>query len=300
MKVIDPSKLTLLQSSIPEDDAPYWDDNVVYIKTDRVVDEHIVYEALAESVNKPPAKNCTGTEALWRTIGVTNAWACVDDKISTQTVAPEGAKVITVTVPFHRCTGFALLNFRASSVRAVVTDADGEVLYDVITFTLKDVRNWWGYYYMPLEYQVDLVVTEVPVSPRATLTVTLTHESGPRLGHVVAGSVWQLGATLYSAQASLRDYSRKAVNDFGEVELVKRATARRTSLPLYVHPDDIDAVYERLSRLAGRTALWIGDNVDSGAGGHQHLTVYGWMESFRSVCAGPNEISMALDIQGLI
>lgn len=300
MKVIDPNVLTLIDSSVPEDDAPQWSVATAYAPGNRVMDAHVLYEALTEHTGKAPVTNCTGTEAAWRKLGPTNRYACLDDKISTQTVAPDGVTTLTMTVPFNRATGFALLNFLATSVRAVVTDIDGEIVHDITTSTLKKVDDWWEYYFRPLEYQVDLVVTGVPISPLATLTVTLTHATGPCLGHLVVGSVWYLGATLYSAQANLRDYSRKTVNDFGEAELVKRATARRMSLPLYVHPNAIDTLYERLSSLAGRPALWIGDNSDSGAGGHQHLTVYGWMEAFRTVCAGPNEMSMALDIQGLI
>lgn len=300
MNVINPAELTFISSSVPEDDAPLWNESTAYTSGAKVIHDHRVYTALADSTGKPPADNCTGADAVWRLVGPTNRYTCLDDYVSSQTVAPEGVTDITLSVPFNRCTGFALLNFWATTVRVTVTDIDGEVLHDVTTTPIKDVDGWWNYYFLPLEYQIDLVVTGVPISPFATLTITLTHAGGPRLGHIVAGAVWPLGATLYQAQGGQRDYSRKETSEFGETRLIPRATARRTSLPLYVHPGKVDTVHERLRALSGRPALWIGDNRDSGQGGHQHLTVYGWLEDYRSVCAGPNEISMTLDIQGLI
>ena len=64
---------------------------------------------------------------------------------STQTVAPMDAETLTFTVTFNRCTAFALLNFKATSIRAVVKDGDGLVMYDRTVNTLKDVDGYWKY-----------------------------------------------------------------------------------------------------------------------------------------------------------
>ena len=152
----------------------------------------------------------------------------LDQYVSTQTVAAED--VMTFAVTFNRCTAFALLNFKATSIRAVVKDGDGLVMYDRTVNTLKDVDGYWKYYFLPLERIVDQAVTNIPVSPVATLEVTLTQEGGPALGQVIAGQAWPIGTTQYNTRLGIRDYSRKDTDEFGNTRLVKRANAKRTSL----------------------------------------------------------------------
>lgn len=96
----------------------------------------------------------------------------------------------------------------------------------------------------------------------------------------------------------IRDYSRKDTDEFGNTRLVKRANAKRTSLPLYLHPSRLDSVREILARMHGLPALWLGDD-NEGIGSYQSLTVWGWLEDWNATVIGPNEISMTIDIQGL-
>ena len=114
---------------------------------------------------------------------------------------------------------------------------------------------------------------------------------------MVVGAARHLGATLYDAEVGMTDYSRKDVDDFGVATLVRRSFASTTSLPLYLHPDRMDFVARVLQSIRATPCVWIGDNQDDG---HQSLTVYGWLEDWRMVCAGPNETQLSLEIQGLI
>ena len=231
-------------------------------------------------------------------MGPTNRYAMLDQYVSTQTVAPMGAETLTFTVTFNRCTAFALLNFKATSIRAVVKDGDGLVMYDRTVNTLKDVDGYWKYYFLPLERIVDQAVTNIPMSPVATLEVTLTQEGGPALGQVIAGQAWPIGTTQYNTRLGIRDYSRKDTDEFGNTRLVKRANAKRTSLPLYLHPSRLDSVREILARMHGLPALWLGDD-NEGIGSYQSLTVWGWLEDWNATVIGPNEVSMNIDVQGL-
>ena len=72
----------------------------------------------------------------------------------------------------------------------MVKDGDGLVMYDKTVNTLKDVDGYWEYYFRPLEMIVAQAVTGIPISPVATLEVTLTQKGGPALGHIVAGQAW--------------------------------------------------------------------------------------------------------------
>lgn len=237
MKLIEPQAIRLLSSTVPENDAPAWNAGTAYEIGDSVIHEHRVYKAVTASTGKRPDQNCEGTDAAWRLMGPTNRYAMLDQYVSTQTVAPMGAETLTFTVTFNRCTAFALLNFKATSIRAVVKDGDGLVMYDRTVNTLKDVDGYWKYYFLPLERIVDQAVTNIPMSPVATLYVSLTQEGGPALGQVIAGQSWPIGTTQYNTRLGIRDYSRKDTDEFGNTRLVKRANAKRTSLPLYLNVD---------------------------------------------------------------
>lgn len=133
----------------------------------------------------------------------------------------------------------------------------------------------------------------------ATLYVSLTQEGGPALGHVVAGAGVAHRMTQYNTRLGIRDYSRKDTDEFGNTRLVKRANAKRTSLPLYLAPGPgWTAWREVLARMHGLPALWLGDD-NEGIGSYQSLTVWGWLEDWNAVFAGPNKIDMNIDIQGL-
>ena len=119
MKLIEPQAIRLLSSTVPENDAPAWDADTAYEIGDSVIHEHRVYKAVADSTGKQPDQHSEGTDAAWRLMGPTNRYAMLDQYVSTQTVAAED--VMTFTVTFNRCTAFALLNFKATSIRAVVT-----------------------------------------------------------------------------------------------------------------------------------------------------------------------------------
>ena len=167
MKLIEPQAIRLLSSTVPENDAPAWDADTAYEIGDSVIHEHKVYKAVADSTGKQPDQHSEGTDAFWRLMGPTNRYAMLDQYVSTQTVAAED--VMTFAVTFNRCTAFALLNFKATSIRAVVRDGDGLVMYDRTVSTLKDVDGYWNYYFLPLERIVDQAVTNIPMSPVATM-----------------------------------------------------------------------------------------------------------------------------------
>ena len=167
MKLIEPQAIRLLSSTVPENDAPAWNAGTAYEIGDSVIHEHRVYKAVTASTGKRPDQNCEGTDAAWRLMGPTNRYAMLDQYVSTQTVAAED--VMTFAATFNRCTAFALLNFKATSIRAEVRDGDGLVMYDRTVNTLKDVDGYWNYYFLPLERIVDQAVTNIPMSPVATL-----------------------------------------------------------------------------------------------------------------------------------
>lgn len=304
MKVIKPNTLELLECSVAESDdvdGVAWDETTTYSQGQKVRYEHVSYESLAGS-NKGniPSETWSGTSAKWKRLGATLPWRMLDDFVETQTVGQEGES-LTFTVPFSRATAFGLLNLTGATVHVTVTDDDEGVFFDKTYSIVKDIDDFSLYSYNFDEIQsVDtLLATGIPMPISGTLAVEIDPGSGATasVGHVIVGRDRSLGGTLYDAEVNITDYSRKEADEFGVTTFVRRSYAKRASLELYLHPRQSDFVASILQELRATPALWIGDNIDNG---YTALTVFGWVEDWRSVYSGPNEQQLSVDVQGLI
>lgn len=308
MKVIVPNELSLLSCSIAESDtvdAPLWDAGKTYSQGQKVRYNHVIYESLLDgNKNNAPDTQWSGVEAKWKKMEATLPWKMLDDYVETQTRAPLEQN-LSFCVPFNRADSFAFLNLEGSTARVRVYDDDEpdgeEVIYDQETNLIADIwhLSLYEYNYLPITSIKHLTVTDLPQVFSGRLCVDIDPGTGATaaIGHVVAGKAYKLGYTQYGAELGFTDYSRKITDEFGVTTLVRRSFASRESLPVYLHPDQMDYVAGILQEVRGRPCVWIGDNGDYG---HKSLTVYGWLEDFRMVCEGPNENQLSLEIQGLI
>ncbi len=306
-KVIEPNTLTLTACSIAESDAvdgTVWASGTTYAADAKVRHNHVRYQSLsAGNVGKDPSveANNSGTSAVWRKLGATGPYMMLDDFVETQTIGTAGTP-LTFTVPFDRANSFALLNLIADSVTVKITDGtggDGVLLEETFDMT-ADIGgvSLFDYCFTKIKTETSIVSTEVAYGIGGTIAVAINAASqNQAVGHVVVGVSRDIGLTKFDAESRITDYSKKTVDDFGVVTLVKRSFAQRTSLPLYLHPDQSDYVSGVLTSLRAKPCVWIGDNRDAG---FNALTVYGWIEDWRSVYSGPNEQQLSVDIQGLI
>lgn len=306
-KVIEPNMLTLTACSIEENDevdGATWDNTTTYALDDLVRYNHVRYQSLAASnVGKDPSveANNSGTAAVWRKLGATGPYKMLDDFVETKTVGTEGTP-LTFTVPFDHANSFALLNLSADSVTVKITDGEGGdgVLFEETIEMVEDISNLslYEYCFSRIKNTTDIIRSDIVYGVGGTLEVTVVAATQPpSVGHVVVGVAHTIGITKFDAESRLTDYSKKTVDDFGAATLVPRSFAKRTSLPIYLHPGQSDYVAGIFTSLRAKPCVWIGDNRDDG---YNALTVYGWVEDWRSVYSGPNEQQISVDIQGLI
>jgi hypothetical protein len=88
MQALIPHVLKILNDSVPENEAPPWDETATYVEGDKVIDEHYVYIALkvdTDNTGVKPSGNSDIGGAPWRTVSVTNKYACIDLYNHTQT-----------------------------------------------------------------------------------------------------------------------------------------------------------------------------------------------------------------------
>lgn len=331
MKVIVPHDIELLSCSVSETDAAdgvVWSASATYAKDSKVRHNHVSYTSLIDgNKGNDPSKTWSGTDAKWKKLEATNPYRMLDEYVETQTKGVAGQN-LTFCVKYDRADAFALLNLDGLSLRARVYDLDyseTEMVWPTEWDFYEDITqiSLWEYIYRPLEdawrlvrdisafslyeYNYSPIVgfdkftrsgTSMPLNGKLCVEIKSSGAGHiPAVGHVVVGRMYEIGWTLYDAELGFLDYSRKNTDEFGRTSLVRRSFANTMSLPIYLHPNQSDAVRQILSTLRGTPTFWIGDNVDDGFAA---LSIYGWLEDYRMVYAGPNEMQLSLEIQGLI
>jgi hypothetical protein len=244
----------LANSSVAEDDYPEWSTGATYATGTRVIKAatHRVYESAA---NANVGNDPAGVSGKWLDVGPTNRWAMFDQALGSVTSAAD-----TITVALD-VTGAAV------RVQADGYDRTANVAAGAITF-------------------LDLPL----VTGRVTVTIAGTGQVS--VGTLLVGRSRSLGITEASPTSGITDYSRKVVDDFGDVTVVQRAWSKRMAAKALIRTDAVDVVANRLAAVRARPSLWIGQ------AGLDSLTVYGFFKDF-SIEVGVNVSKLSLTIEGL-
>ena len=229
----------------------------VYVIEDGV---HQRYVSLAGSnLNKPPATSPT----WWRAEDATNRWAMFD-AISTSTTTNATSIVVTLTMPAEtRFNVLYLEGLLGRTVRVEVSDPTAGAVYDE-TFDLADVSgvtDWYEWYFAPVSYKTELLVTDLPPGAGSILTVTIGFPGGTAAcANLVAGLALSLGTTKWGVKTEIRDYSVFADDGFGGRVLVRRAYRRLASAEAIIENRLKDAIEGRLTETRADLALYILDD----------------------------------------
>lgn len=261
----------LATSTVPEDDEPAWSAGTTYPLGVRVIraGTHRIYESLiAGNIGHTPESSPT----YWLDVGPTNRWAMFDEALGTATGAATGPMVVTFSVA--GIGALALLDATCDSVRVEVIHASATV-YD-------QTRAADG---------GSLKFLDLPVVD-GTVRVTIAGDGAISVGTLLIGDIVGLGLTEASPTAGITDFSRKQVDDFGEVTIVQRGWAKRMTAKALIDTEALDIVADRIAAVRARPVLWIGDgDIDS-------LTIFGFFRDF-SIEVGETVSKLSLSIEGL-
>ena len=297
MNILPPRAIdgtSLISSSVAENDYPSWSAGAAYVTGGRciVAATHKIYEALQASTNQYPP-NTIGV--YWVEVSATNRWAMFDGKVGTQTVAAES---ITVHIASGALNTVGVLNVDADSVLVVVRDKDGNEVYrrEIIMNSSAKVVDWYTYFFMPVdERTTDLVLTDIPLWPLATLEVTISAPGGTAAcGILLFGSVQTIGTLLWSPEVSIIDYSRKEVDEYGNPTLTVRGFAKLMSADVHLETRRVAEKQRLLAKYRATPLLWIGCT------DFESTIVYGFYRSFSIVISRPTTSDMTLEVEGLI
>ncbi|WP_235530340.1 hypothetical protein, partial [Sphingomonas sp. Leaf62] len=264
LKMVRPLAMTdavLTATSVAENDAPAWVSTTTYTDGAKVRVGHRVFESLAGgNVGNDP----TGSVGKWIDIGPTNRWAMFDQALGSATTA---AAPIVVTLATGTANTIALLDVAGTTVHVQAQGYDRTLAIGTAAMVFSDL-------------------------PGGSVTVTIAGGGSVSVGTLLVGHTVALGVTEASPTAGITDYSRKEVDDFGEVTIVQRAWSKRMQASARIRSDAVDTVFDRIAGVRATPTLWIGDE------GNEALTIYGFFKE-ASIEVGEATSKLSLQIDGL-
>lgn len=269
LRLLQPASIqgpALIASTVVEDDYPEWAAGTAYPLGARVIKQatHRIYESAAPSQGSDP----TGASGMWTDIGPTNRWAMFDEALGSATTA---AGPVEVEVQNGEINAIALLDVTADTVRV-------------------RIGSYYDRTIAPGEGGSALFLDLPATTDSAVVTIVGTGQVS--IGTLMIGKLIGLGLTEAAPSAGITDFSRKEVDDFGEVTIVKRAWSKRMSAKALIDTDAIDIVAGRIAAVRARPALWIADDALDA------LAVYGFFKDF-SIEVGQSVSNLTLSVEGL-
>lgn len=285
----------LTSSNIPEDEYPAWVSGTSYTALDKVIYEHKIYERIVTGVG-------TITPDLdqinWLDSGYTNRYRMFDNIISSVSSRTGGIE-FTLT-PNQVINGIALLNVNASTVRVVMNDPIEGVVYDR-TKELRsssNVTDYYSYFFAPLINLGDLdtaVFLDLPNKPTATITVYVSSGVGlVEVGEVVYGIQYVVGRTNYGTAIGIKSYSRKEVDEFGKVTVIKRKNSKYADYDVDIDNVNLASVQRLFADIDSVPCVFIGNPE------MEELIVYGFYSDFKATISFPTVSKCTLRVEGLI
>jgi hypothetical protein len=273
---------------------PLWLVGTSYNKPERVYYGDFIYETLVNSnIGNQPDISPTD----WLLVGPDNRSAMFDEQVNTSTASPTPLTV--VVKPGERFDSVALLNLQAETYRIEIKDdIGGATIYDtgVVSLISNVIADWYDYFFTEIEYQTDVVLTDLPLYVNATIYLTLTNTGDCGIGVFKYGKTYELGLTQMGGSFGNNDYSAKITDEFGTTTFVRRATSKRMSANVFVDNGRLAFLQKILTDLSSDPSVWIGSSED----GYSPLIVYGFYRSYNCVISYPTFSLCSIDIEGLI
>lgn len=297
MKLIAPITINdarFVSSTVPETDAPAWNAATNYSVGTRVLRTgvHKVFERLLAGTTATAPES---DPVNWLDLGATNRWAMFDQVVGSLTTATTSLTAVIAPGPIN---AVALIGMNAAQATVTLTDPTDGVVFNqtVQPDDLSWVDSWYAYFFNDLVRRESVVLFDLPTYASATLSVTISASAGSQvsLGTLVVGraSVFAEAVRL-GAGAGIQDYSRKEADEFGRVQIVERAFAKRARWSFMIENRLIDALQKALSTVRAKPAVYVGGLYDA-------TLIYGFYRDFDTVISYSSHSECSIELEGLI
>lgn len=305
MRVIRPHTYTVESSNVPEDDAPAYNAGTTYALGAEVIYQHKVYESLqAGNTGNTPGASID----WWFELGATNRHKMFDIYLNTKTEYLESILVpglIDVKLAVQRTDFISMFGLEGNTVNLELwNEAETELLWEreinlVYGTSTIEISDWYEYFFGEYSFKEDISTSIGVITFSGVLRITITAATGTNAacGNVVLGRQHNIGKAQYGASIGFLDYSRKSVNDFGQIFLKQGVFAKVNSYSIIIENINVDPVFRLLASLRGTATAWIGDDRDENS--YESLLVYGFFRDFSIVIGNPSISECRLEIEGI-
>ena len=293
IKSIVTTDVILTSSNILENEYSTWVSGTSYAALARVIYQHKIYErVIAGAGTTTPDLDITN----WLYISYTNRWRMFDNVIS-DVSSRVGGITFTLT-PSQSVDSLMLLNVNASSVRVVMNDSVTGVVYDqtIILSGNEGITNYYSYFFNTIsDKKTTATFLNMPSYPTATITVTISSGSAlVEVGEVVYGMKTVVGRTNYNTAIGIKSFSRKEVDEFGNVTVVKRRNSKYCEYDIDIDNYKLNEIQRFFSDIDSVPCVFIGNE------SMDELVVYGFYSEFKATIAFPTVSKCSLRVEGLI
>jgi hypothetical protein len=290
----------------PETETTWWvfrstiyaeyNSGTTYDSGDWVTDE--ANNKIYESQQAANTGNAVTDTDWWLEVGATEPWKAFDAKVGSQV---ERSGTIYYELTPGSVEGIAFFNLDASSIDIVLTDSvDGEVYNETIELISTDnVVDGYTYCFAPVLFTRSVVVTDLPPYASATLEITINADADStvaKCGEIVMGRVIEFGATQYGAGFEIVDYSRKAVDAYGNYSVTERAFSKRVPLDVIINNAAIAYLKRTLEDYRATPVVCVPTEDTDLAG---PFLTYGYYRTARVVVPYPNYSILTIEWEGL-
>lgn len=296
MELVDPFIFTdasILFSNLTNSQAE-WDAGTAYSTLGvEVVRNKKVYRNInaTGNTNKPPETSPT----FWTYVRVANTWACFDALVNSQSERADEIKFEVQITGYANVIAF--LNVSCASILVEFYDnvnAEWKTVRDIPMISTDEIYDAWTYCFGPIIRFGDKVAVGLPMYYSPKVRVTLKDVGNVvKLGSIVLGNSVRIGGTQYGARVGIQDYSRKVVDDFGDVTIVERAFAKIGDFQVFVKKGMVDTTQQLMASYRARPVLYIGSTM------YGATILLGFFKDFYEVIDYPEDALCVLQVEGL-
>lgn len=204
--------------------------------------------------------------------------------------------IIVEVTPGQIINSIALMNVQAVTIQIIMTDpVDGVVfnqIFNLISFIgIGTIYDWL---FDPLDFDINLVVFNLPSYSGATTRVIINHPNEAKCGAMVVGTLFDVGTSVYGVRYGIKNYSQKITDPITGAFTISQGTFKSVAdVDVIVDPNRFTSVLNKLTSLRNTATVWVADEDISGT------IQFGFYNSFNEIYSNPAEVVCQLSIEGL-
>ena len=332
MRVIVPMVITdaIYTSTNLAEDNTYsaWDSGTTYGEGAfvYVASTHRIYRSVqASNTNHNPTTDATST--WWVDYAATNSWkpfdwriydTCMSAETENPLYVPSGSdaydvagadgyyrlapgsdgQIVITLAPNQRCTHIALFNLSANEVNVTIEDGSATEIHNETQEVgdFSELVDWYSFFFVAPSYETEVMFEDLTILDGYSVTITIGDGGAPTsVGQIVIGRNHILGTTIEGTEVGYISYSRKDIDDFGNITVVPGQRARFVNFEFTMNTANTRSVERLLAANDGNPCVFWADSGMLGTG----TIVYGIADDF-AVPLKAADISFAtLDVKGL-